>query len=100
MVQQIQQVQSVAQALSSSTIPPGGVIEQQVQMKANDYFREPPKLAVAYSAQGSQRQITTWLPLHVAKFNAPVQCNKDQYFAVWGKISGPPNESVQVSREE
>jgi hypothetical protein len=38
----------------------------------------------------------TWLPVHVAKFNAPVDCNKDQYFSVWGKIQGPPNESVKV----
>jgi hypothetical protein len=41
-------------------------------------------------------KVMTWLPVHVAKFNAPVDCNKDQYFSVWGKIQGPPNESVKV----
>jgi len=95
-VQQIPQVLSQAQPLATSSIPPGGVVEQQVQLKANDYFVEPPKLAVAYMAQGAQKQMATWIPVHVAKFNAPVQCNKDQYFAVWGKISGPPNECVKV----
>ena len=41
-------------------------------------------------------QIITWLPIHVAKFNTAVECNKDQYFAVWGKITSAPQQSIQV----
>ena len=43
--------------VASSAIAGGGVIEQQVQFKANDYFVEPPKLAVAYTMQGVERQV-------------------------------------------
>ena len=43
--------------VASSAIAGGGVIEQQVQFKANDYFVEPPKLAVAYTVQGVERQV-------------------------------------------
>jgi hypothetical protein len=57
MVQQITQTQAVAQDLSANVIAPGGVLEQLVQVKANDYFGEPPKLAVAYSTQGAQKQV-------------------------------------------
>ncbi|EKX53898.1 Adaptor protein complex 2 subunit alpha 1 [Guillardia theta CCMP2712] len=81
---------------AATSIAPNATITQQVQMQAKTYFSEPPKLALSFSAQGSPRQVTTWLPVHVCKFQQPVTCNKDQYFAVWGKITGAPNESVNV----
>ncbi len=55
--QALLQGESVCLQVASSAIAGGGVIEQQVQFKANDYFVEPPKLAVAYTMQGVERQV-------------------------------------------
>jgi hypothetical protein len=36
------------------------------------------------------------LPVTILKFLTPVECTKEQYFAVWGKMTGQPNEVTQV----
>ena len=103
MVQQLPQVQSVASVLANSSLQGGAQVQQEVAVKAEGYWVTPPKLAVAYSCAAAagatqDKKIMTWLPVHVGKFNVPVECSREQYFAVWAKMSAPGSESVQVMR--
>mmetsp|Transcript_35454 Transcript_35454/g.90562 ORF Transcript_35454/g.90562 Transcript_35454/m.90562 type:complete len:238 (-) Transcript_35454:17-730(-) len=78
------------------SLPPLGAHPQSVALKVLDYFTDPPRLQVTYTSQGRASSAETKLPLSVCKFLTPVQCTKEQYFSVWGKIQGAPNEASQV----
>ena len=39
------------------------------------------------------------LPVGVTKFLVPVVCTKEQFFGVWAKIAGAPNELTQARRQ-
>lgn len=77
-------------------IMPGAFCMQQLQFQVKDYFGEPPKVTLRYSRSGQQVAHDTWLPISLTKFFQPVTCSKEQYFNVWGKISGAPNEVTKV----
>jgi len=77
-------------------LPPHGAHPQLLSLRILDYFSDPPRLQINYSSGGKPVCVDTKLPLSICKFLAPVQCTKDQYFGVWNKITGAPNEVSQV----
>ena len=59
-------------------------------------FRVPPTIKIGFSMGGHPSAIQAPLPVTILKFLTPVECTKEQYFAVWGKMTGQPNEVTQV----
>jgi len=98
-VETIQGVETQAQP-APDTLPPGGQGQHQVQLNVSAVFAAPPKLTYTFTQGGVSRTLETFLPITPCRFQAPVTCTKEQYFGVWGKITGPPNEVAKVFKSK
>ena len=89
----------VQQQPAPADLEPGGAGQSQVQLTVSrNFFEQPPRLVFTYTAGGAPRRAETFLPVTACRFQTPVECAKENYFAVWNKISGAPNEVTQVFR--
>lgn len=61
-------------------------------------FQMPPRIKVGFSSGRHSSSVQAPLPVTILKFLTPVECTKEQYFAVWGKMTGQPNEVTKVMR--
>lgn len=75
-----------------AAIAPQASQTQVVTFDCVDPFLEAPNINLSFAGANGNVTQTLKLPIAITKFAEPVQCNAQQFFAVWARFVGPPLE--------